>query len=519
MKTSQPLRYATLRGGVCVVEGYGVRVYVRDGRLKIEDGFPGERRERTYSRVRPGIGRLVLLGHAGTITLEAFRWLADVGISLVQIDKDGRLLTTSAPSSGDARLRRAQALATTNPTGLQIARTLLQQKLAGQRRLLDRLAGSGGLAGQFDQADGRLAQATTVDELLIAERDAAFAYWAAWAGLPVRFRPSEAARLPDHWATFGQRSSAFSSGPRLAVNPANALLNYLYAILEAETRIALLTVGLDAGLGIVHADYRARDSFALDVMEAIRPDVDQYVLDLLERRVFRAHDFHETRRGVCRLLSPMTKQLAETAPTWGGLIAPVAEQVATILARAPGSRIDRLTTPLTNTNRQAGRDGMRRTARTGRPRAPKPPPTCQRCGGELPHPERRVCDTCLAETQAEQFEAFSGTGLAALERLKQEGRDPTHGGEAAKKRGQATADRKREIADWEARYGQLVDLTAFTREILPLIREVPLSRLVRATGLSLRYVSQVRQGERVPHPKHWTAFSSAHLPESSPDTR
>ena len=149
---------------------------------------------------------------------------------------------------------------------------------------------------------------------------------------------------------------------------------------------------------------------------------------------------------------------------------------------------------------------MRRAPRLARPQAAKPPRTCQRCGGELPHRDRRVCDPCLAETQAEQFEAFSGTGLAAQERLKLEGRDPTHGGQAARKRGQVTADRKREIADWEARYGQLVDLSAFEREILPLILEVPLSRLVKATGLSLRYVSQIRRGHRVPHPKHWSSF-------------
>ena len=46
-ETSSPLRYATLHGAVCVVEGYGVRVFVRHGRLVICDGFPGERRERT----------------------------------------------------------------------------------------------------------------------------------------------------------------------------------------------------------------------------------------------------------------------------------------------------------------------------------------------------------------------------------------------------------------------------------------------------------------------------------------
>jgi CRISPR-associated endonuclease Cas1 len=83
----------------------------------------------------------------------------------------------------------------------------------------------------------------------------------------------------------------------MAANPANAILNYLYALLEAECRIACLAIGLDPGLGIVHADQRSRDSLALDIMEAVRPDVDAYVLDLLASRVFAARDFHETRQG------------------------------------------------------------------------------------------------------------------------------------------------------------------------------------------------------------------------------
>jgi CRISPR/Cas system-associated endonuclease Cas1 len=41
------------------------------------------------------------------------------------------------------------------------------------------------------------------------------------------------------------RGSLLTSSPRLAINPANAILNYLYAILEAETRLACLTLGLD----------------------------------------------------------------------------------------------------------------------------------------------------------------------------------------------------------------------------------------------------------------------------------
>jgi hypothetical protein len=50
---------------------------------------------------------------------------------------------------------------------------------------------------------------------------------------------------------------------------------------------------------------------------------------------------------------------------------------------------------------------------------------------------------------------------------------------------------------------KLTDPSGLEREILPLIQDVPLSRLVGATGLSLRYVSLIRRGEKTPHPRHW----------------
>jgi CRISPR/Cas system-associated endonuclease Cas1 len=46
--------------------------------------------------------------------------------------------------------------------------------------------------------------------------------------------------------------------------------------------IALLTIGLDPGLGFFHVDYRSRDSFALNLMETARPDVDRFVLQLIQ---------------------------------------------------------------------------------------------------------------------------------------------------------------------------------------------------------------------------------------------
>jgi CRISPR/Cas system-associated endonuclease Cas1 len=61
------------------------------------------------------------------------------------------------------------------------------------------------------------------------------------------------------------------------------MLNYLYALLESEARLALAALGLDPGIGVLHNDTRTRDSLACDLMEPVRPQVDAYLLDWLSR--------------------------------------------------------------------------------------------------------------------------------------------------------------------------------------------------------------------------------------------
>jgi hypothetical protein len=105
-------------------------------------------------------------------------------------------------------------------------------------------------------------------------------------------------------------------------------LNYLYAILEAEARIAALAVGLDPVLGLLHADQRNRDSLAADLMEPVRPTVDAFLLDFLNRHTFTKADVYELLDGQCRLLPPLTEQLARTAPLWARRVMPVAQELA-----------------------------------------------------------------------------------------------------------------------------------------------------------------------------------------------
>jgi CRISPR-associated endonuclease Cas1 len=492
-----------------VADGYGVQVRVRNRCLVVSDGIGRFRRERVLAKPLTAIWRLVILGHEGSISLEALRWIHDAGISFVQIDRDGEPLCSSAHYGlNDARLRRALALARNNRAGYEIARFVIAEKLAGQTKVLKRpdfaVIEPGKLLDIAELVETAL-KAKSLKELLLAESAGAATYWGAWRDIEVKFARQDDKRIPEHWRTFGPRSSPLTSSPRLAANPANAMLNYLYALIEAETRFACLACGLDPGLGIFHADQRNRDSLTLDLMEAARPKVDAYLLDLLAARTFTAKDFVETRKGVCRVLAPVTHTLAETTGQWARAVAPVVENVTAMLAANSASRIERLPTPLTQTNRSAGRDAIRRRPiKSATASRRKPAATCATCGGQLPSGERQFCDDCLPDERRQLEISFSAAGVAALAKMRAEGRDPLDSAEARRKLGEANARRRREEVEWDRTHDK-PDPAVFTREILPRIQGMSLSKMKAATGLSTTMCAKIRRGY-VPHPRHWEAL-------------
>lgn len=234
------------QNGLCVAHGYGLKIHVDRGHLIVHDGICDERRTRRYHRATSKLRRLVVIGHSGYVTLDALRWLHDIGAALIHVDRDGKLITTSAPSGpGLASLRRAQALAATSTAGVEIARELLHTKVAGQASLLPELNASNEAERIMTRALDMIRVADDVSALLGAEAEAAAAYWQAWSTVEVPIGDRGRRGTPEHWQTFGKRHSPLSNGPRLACNPPNAILNYLYSLLEAETVLACHAVGLD----------------------------------------------------------------------------------------------------------------------------------------------------------------------------------------------------------------------------------------------------------------------------------
>src|SRR5215211_5528516 len=128
-------------GGVIVAAGYGLKFYVRRGHLIIEDGVGRNRQTGRYHRATSKLKRVVVVGHDGYITLEAMRWIRDIGAAFVQIDTDANLIALSAPARHhESRLRRAQVLATTDDLGRIAVVSLLKAKLERQAQIAERLA-------------------------------------------------------------------------------------------------------------------------------------------------------------------------------------------------------------------------------------------------------------------------------------------------------------------------------------------------------------------------------------------
>jgi len=437
-----------------------------------------------------------VIGADGMVSLAALRWLADQDAAFVMLDRDGSVLATTGPvRSSDARLRRAQALAHQSGAALQIARELIDQKLAGQERLARDVLRDSSVAQTIASARGALTTAQTIEAVWLFESQAAQAYWSAWRNLPVQFPSADLPRVPDHWRTFGTRKSPLTGSPRLAVNPPNAILNYLYAILESEARLAAAALGLDPGIGVLHVDTDARDSLACDLMEPIRPQIDAYVLDWITREPLRRHWFFEKHDGNCRLMGPFAVHLSETTPTWGRAVAPIAEWVCRTLW-AKRSRPSRQFLPATRLTESHRRQAKGSSSSLPVKHAPRLPTVCRACGA-LIKPGQRYCASCAPLVSK-----------AELVKAAHRGRVASHSREAQAQRAETQRQHHAAKRAWQpSQQPAWLDEKTYGEKIQPRLAEITVLTISTALGISEPYATDIRAGKRRPHPRHWQTLA------------
>ncbi len=359
--------------GIVVAAGYGLKIYVDRGHLVIHDGVGRQRQTVRLARATSGLQRLVVIGHSGFVTLEALRWVRDVGAAFVQIDSDAEVIAvSSAERSHKSALRRAQSHAAQSAAGREAMRALIAAKLDRQLETVCDLAPRLGDLTRFGymprdpiptvlqrQRDA-LKKAGTLDDIRACEAVAGRWYWHTLAHVPIAFETSWARHVPEHWHWAGTRTTVLSSykSSRKAATPLHAMANYAYAILETEAMIVLHAYGFDPTIGILHTDKRYRGSLAHDLIEPVRPIADRLLLDYVSDHPFARGELLETREGACRLGAPLARRLASWAPDFRAALTEHAQTLAEALDPTTASRRP----AHKRTPKTAGKGARRRTA-------------------------------------------------------------------------------------------------------------------------------------------------------------
>ena len=247
----------------------------------------------------------------------------------------------------------------------------------------------------------------------------------------VRFAKKDEKTGPEHWRTFGPRGSPMTGAPRLAANPANALLNYLYALLEAEARFACFACGLDPGSASFRY-HKFRDSWcstSLKPSPSGRRLPTGYVRGAHLQRQGLCRDAKRRLSGACA----MTHTLAETTSQW----ARASRRWSRMCGDTPG-RIRPFT--IRNANAadsgapQCGARRLRRKPRTGTVPKRKPAATCATCADPFPS-RTAVLRRLPARRRTREARPLRTGGTGRAGKLRAEGRDPTVTADARHKLG------------------------------------------------------------------------------------
>jgi CRISPR-associated endonuclease Cas1 len=482
--------------GVLTLSGFGIKVRMLRGHLEIEDGVGVERRKIRLPRVGHGLKRLIVIGSDGFLSLSALEWLTKQDASFVMLERDGKVSCVTGPvRPSEAKLRRSQALAAGNGLGLEIARTLIDAKLKGQEQVLRERLDCQGAADVVSDFRNKLVSADTFDAIRIVEANAAACYFREWRDIPVTWPKADLPKIPHHWRFAGNRQSPLTGGPRLAVTPVHAVLNYCFALLQAETRLAVSVLGLDVGLGVgLHTDTANRDSLAFDVLEPIRPQIEAWLLNWIASEPFRRSDFFETGTGNCRLMSKLCIKLSGTASVWAKLVAPWAEYVARVLSTTTKSGRQHNSTLPTRLTQQH-RTEAKGKVWTARVEFSKADHLCCGCGKTI-RKARTHCAKCAVGSATERLVDAARIGRVAAQ-------SP----EARKRHAESESRHAQARASWDAS-SQPAWLTSevFSCQIQPLLAGVSTSAIRSRIGVSRWYAGRIRQG-CCPHPRHWETLA------------
>lgn len=245
------------------------------------------------------LGAIVCFGDVMLTPALLGRCMED-GRSVVWLDRNGRFQARlEGPVNGNILLRQAQYRAADDLVKvLELSRSFLAGKLRNSRTVLLRGARDGQDEAEKAQlVHGarliashlrKLPHAPDLNALRGEEGNSARIYFESFQRL-IRMSCRE------HFG-FDDRNR------RPPLDPMNALLSFLYAVLLNDCRSALEATGLDPQLGFLHAVRPGRLALALDLLEEFRAVIaDRLALALINREQLRPKHFKKREGGAVLL--------------------------------------------------------------------------------------------------------------------------------------------------------------------------------------------------------------------------
>lgn len=284
-----------------LLDGYGMSMRVDGAKLHIKNGSEnsGECSEEfVFSPKKIDVDNVIIYGRSGTISVDAIRWLVKHNVQISLLDWNGKLLTTMLPpESVQVKTKFAQyEFYGVMEKRIVIARKLLEAKFLRTQVVLDWWKNRYKIVNNdFSREIELFKKAKTINELMMVEGRIAAHYWKEFGKI-----------MPDK-LEFNSRKTI--EHPKGASDQVNAMLNYGYALLEAECKKAINSVGLDVHVGFLHEMTNGKHSLAYDLQEPFRFLVDIAVINLIERNELDKNDFIRTENYNLRLKSSGAQKL------------------------------------------------------------------------------------------------------------------------------------------------------------------------------------------------------------------
>ncbi|EIJ43896.1 CRISPR-associated endonuclease Cas1 [Beggiatoa alba B18LD] len=233
---------------------------------------------------RIGINALKQIVVQGEVNLPTslLRALHTVGVSVVLLPAhgagEGIYLFPQSSRNIDLRLAQYRAFAD-DSARLALAKLMVVEKIEAQIQWL----GHHQIVHQLAPMVRQVQQASDIAVLMGIEGSVAQIYFEKWRTL---------------WADTWGFKARNRRPPR---DPVNTLLSLGYTLAGHSVGQLVVSHGLELGIGFLHVPYRGRPSLALDVLERVRPFVDEWLWQQVEAGLLSPADFFVGKEGACSL--------------------------------------------------------------------------------------------------------------------------------------------------------------------------------------------------------------------------